>query len=501
VAIEADMDAIKRCKTGIPGLDDILGGGFIAERMYLIDGNPGAGKTTFALQFLLQGTAQGEPCLYVTLSETAQELKSAAASHGWSLEGIEILELIVDPGELEGDGQLTMLHAFEVELTETTQKLIAAIDRSKPARLVLDSLSEMRLLAQSSLRYRRQILALKQLFLGRGCTVLMLNDRTDEGPDMQLHSVAHGVISLDAKSPNYGRLRRRLEVRKLRASGFSSGLHDFAIEHEGLVVFPRLIAAEHLVEYHRSLVQSNVRSLDELMGGGVDRGTTTLLIGPPGCGKSTIAIQYAAAAASRGDHAAVFMFDETTAALLKRSEGISISIKQGFGAGEINLCQIDPAEVSPGEFAARVRTEVEEAGARIVVIDSLNGYLNSMPSDDYLNAQLHELLSYLNNSGVTTFLVVAQGGLMGASMTTPVEASYLADSVVMLRYFEHLGCVKKAISALKKRTGAHEESIREIWFDEKGIHLSEPLMKLRGILSGVPIELLPTERGSSNDQK
>jgi circadian clock protein KaiC len=483
------VNSLRRCKTGVPGLDEVLCGGFIAERMYLIDGNPGAGKTTFALQFLSQGAREGEACLYVTLSETEKELRSAAQSHDWSLEGIEIVELIVDQSELEGDGQLTMLHASEVELTETTQKLIDAIDRYNPSRVVLDSLSEMRLLAQSSLRYRRQVLALKQLFLGRSCTVIMLDDRTAEGPDLQLHSIAHAVISLEAKSPPYGRLRRQLEVRKFRASNFSSGLHDCSIERTGLVVFPRLVASDHLLEYKESIVQSDVKSLDDLMGGGIHRGTSTLLVGPPGCGKSTIAAQYAAAAASRGDHAAVFMFDEGRAAFLIRCKGIGIKINEGNGAGQVRLRQLDPAEVSPGEFVALVRAAVEEGGARIVVIDSLNGYLNSMPRDDFLNAQLHELLSYLNNTGVATFLIVAQSGIMGSSMTAPVDASYLADTVVMLRYFEHLGNVKKAISALKKRTGAHEETIREIWFDENGIHLSEPLMRLRGILSGVPIEL------------
>lgn len=478
-----------RCKTGIPGLDQILCGGLIAERMYLLDGNPGAGKTTFAIQFLLQGVREGEKCLYITLSETAVELKTSAASHGWAIDGFDIVELIINEDELHGDGQLTMLHAAEMEMTETTKHLIAAIDNVQPTRLVIDSLSDMRLLAQSSLRYRRQVLALKQLFLGRACTVIMLDDRTAEGPDRQLHSIAHGVISLEARSPPYGRLRRQLEICKFRGSDFSSGHHDFAIESEGLKVFPRLIAADHAENFKRSVVQSGVGVLDELIGGGIDRGTSTLFVGPPGCGKSTLAMQYAAAAAARGDHAAIFMFDETRSALLMRSNGIGLTFTEGLKAGEIRLRQIDPAEVSPGEFVALVRQAVEDGGARVVVIDSLNGYLNSMPQNDFLNAQLHELLSYLNNLGVTTFLIVAQSGLMGSSMNSPVEASYLADTVVVLRYFEHGGNVKKAISALKKRTGAHEESIREIWFDRKGIHLSEPLLQLRGVLTGVPVEV------------
>jgi circadian clock protein KaiC len=485
-----------RCRSGIPGLDEILNGGLIAERMYLLDGNPGAGKTTVALQFLLEGVRSGEKCLYVTLSETARELKSAAASHGWSLDGIEIVELVVDERMLEEDSQLTMLHASEVELTDTTHKLIAAMDRVNPARLVVDSLSELRLLAQTSLRYRRQILALKQLFLGRTCTVVMLDDRTAEGPDMQLHSIAHGVISLESLTPAYGPIRRELQIRKFRSSNFVSGRHDFSISRGGITIFPRLVAADHHVDFSRSLLASGVPTLDMLLGGGIDRGTSTLLVGPPGSGKSTIAVRFAKAAADRGDHAAVFMFDETKAALRSRCSGINISLKEGSGPGEVLLRQIDPAEVSPGEFVSMVRRCVEEANARVIVIDSLNGYLNSMPQDDFLTAQLHELLSYLNNRGVATFMVVAQAGLMGSTMTSPVEASYLADTVVVLRYFEHQGNVKKAISALKKRTSGHEAAIREIWFNDSGIHLSEPLLNLRGILTGVPTEVSPSSRAT-----
>ncbi len=489
-----------RCRSGIPGLDEILFGGLIAQRMYLVDGNPGAGKTTLALQFLLEGARTGERCVYVTLSETAMELRAVAASHGWQLDGIDIVELIVDENALEEDAQLTMLHASEVELTETTRKIVAAIDKASPSRLVVDSLSELRLLAQTSLRYRRQILALKQLFLGRTCTVVMLDDRTAEGADLQLHSIAHGVISLESRIPAYGQARRELQVRKFRASQYFTGLHDFSIYSGGITVFPRLVAADHLVGFRHGMIESGVPKLDALMGGGIDRGTSTLLIGPPGCGKSTIAIQYAKAAADRGDHAAVFMFDETKAALLTRCAGMGMHLEDGENRGEVQLRQIDPAEVSPGEFVSLVRRAVEENDARVIVIDSLNGYLNSMPQDHYLTAQLHELLSYLSNRGVVTFMVVAQAGLMGAGMTAPVEASYLADSVVVLRYFEHMGGVKKAISALKKRTGDHEGAIREIWFASDGVHLSEPLMNLRGILTGVPTDVAPPGAGAATQR-
>ena len=480
---------MQRLRTGIPGFDEVTQGGLIADRIYLVDGDPGAGKTTFALQFLLEGVRNGERCLYVTLSETREELASGARSHGWSLDGLEVFELRADAQDLDGEDELTMLNPSEVELGETTRKVLEVVERTKPTRMVFDSLSEMRLLAQNSLRYRRQILALKQFFVGRACTVVLLDDRTAEGPDMQLHSIAHGVFSLEFKSPPYGQLRRELEIVKYRGSDFASGFHDFVIRTGGIRVFPRLVASDHMTDFAREMIPSGVRTLDSLLGGGIERGTSTLLMGPPGCGKSTIAMQYAAAAAERGDHAVAFAFDETKAALLARSTGLGLRIVEGTGAGQIMIRQIDPVEISPGEFAHVVRASVEENHARVVVIDSLNGYLNAMPHSNYLTAQLHELLSYLNNSGVATFIVVAQSGMMGSNMTSPVDASYLADSVVMLRYFEYGGRIKKAISVLKKRTGAHEESIREMWFDEAGIHLSEPLLGLRGVLSGVPVDV------------
>jgi circadian clock protein KaiC len=480
-----------RAEFGIPGLDEILHGGLVPARLYLIDGNPGAGKTTLSLHFLREGVRVQERSLYITLSETAEELKAGAQSHGWSLDGIELVELIADQSEFDGDSQLTMFHPSEIDLTETTRKVLEAIERVNPKRLVFDSLSEMRLLAQSSLRYRRQILAFKQFLIGRDCTVLMLDDRTGEVADMQLQSIAHGVITLDYKSPTYGRARREMQVLKFRGSDFASGYHDFVVRKGGLTVFPRLCAGDHGDSAKRSFIASGNADLDRLLGGGIERSTSTLLIGPPGSGKSSIALQYAIAAAAGGDHGAIFAFEETRSATLVRSRGLGLIINEGTGPGQILMRQIDPAEISPGEFAHMVRQSVDRNHARVVVIDSLNGYLNAMPADRYLSAQLHELLAFLSNRGVATFIVVAQSGLMGASMQSPVDASYLADSVVALRFFEHAGEVKKAISVLKKRTGAHEESIRELSFDGDGIHLSPPLLQLRGVLTGVPIEAPP----------
>jgi len=483
------MNEQNRSKTGVSGLDDVLFGGLIAQQLYLIDGAPGAGKTTFALQYLLQGVQSGEKCTYVTLSETTRELEAGARSHGWSLEGIEIIQLVPEETELKREEQLTMLPASEVVLGETTRRVLEAIERSSPSRVVIDSLSELRLLALGSLRYRRQILALKQFFVGRQCTVILIDDRTGTGPDLQLHSIAHGVIALNSSAPVYGQIRRELQVIKLRGSDFISGFHDFSLRKEGLTVYPRLVAADHGYGYRQEFLPSGIAALDALMGGGIDRGTSTLLIGPPGSGKSTLALQYAAAALARGDHAATFVFDETKSALLGRSAGIGIRLPEGSKPGQIAISQIDPVAISPGEFAHLVRHSVERDGARLVIIDSLNGYMNSMPQSSYLKAQLHELLSYLNNQGVATFFTVAQSGILGLNMTSPVDASYLADSVVLLRYFELSGRVRKAISVLKKRTGGHEDSIRELWFDQTGVHLSEPLLQLRGVLSGGPIEV------------
>lgn len=479
---------VERSRTGLPGLDDILNGGLISHRLYLIEGNPGAGKTTLALQYLLEGVRAGERCLYITLSETKEELSAGAGSHGWTLNGIEVVELLAEE-DLDTEAQLTMYHPSEVELTETTRRVLSAVERVNPARVVFDSLSEMRLLAQSSLRYRRQILALKQFFIGRKCTVLLLDDGTSEGGDPQLQSIAHGVISLEQRAPLYGSARRRLRITKLRGTGYRGGYHDFTIVVGGVVIFPRLIAAEHEEPFQSGQNKSNVPGLDQLSGGGLDRGTSTLMLGPAGAGKSTLAFQYAVCAAQRGEHSVVFVFDESQGTLKMRTKSLGIDFQQGTGAGEVQIKQIDPAEVPPGEFANMVRQAVEVNHATVVVIDSLNGYLNAMPEEQFLTAQLHELLSYLGRRGVTTILVVAQHGGLGGTMEAPVDTSYLADAVIQFRYFEHNGKVRKAISVVKKRSGPHEESIREIWFDATGIHLSEPLSKFRGIFTGVPLQL------------
>jgi len=483
------MTPIPRAKVGIAGVDDILMGGLLPNRLYLVQEDPGAGKTTFGLHFLLQGRADGEGCLYVTLSESAEELADGATSHGWSLEGIDILELAASEKDLEVDNQVTMYNPSEIELTETTKAVVETFHRVKPKRVIFDSLSEFRLLAQSSLRYRRQVLALKQFFVAKGCTVLLLDDGTSEGPDMQLESIAHGVIQLEQLSPSYGAERRRLRVLKFRGSGYRGGFHDFVIKRGGLEVFPRLVSSEHGRSFKRGVIASGVAGLDALLGGGPERGTSTLFMGPAGSGKSTVAVQYAVAAAERGDHAVVFAFDESISTLESRTAGLGIAFKSGIEKGSVKLEQVDPAELSPGEFVHRVRQSVERDQARIVVIDSLNGYLNAMPEERFLIAQLHELLAYLAIRGVTTIMVVAQHGLLGANMQTPDDTSYLADSVVLFRYYEAEGQVRKAISVVKKRSGRHEEFIRELIFSDKGISVSAPLKEYRGVLSGIPVPI------------
>ena len=476
-------------KMGVPGLDDVLGGGLTAHRLYLLEGAPGAGKTTVAIQFLREGVANGEAVLYVTLSETAQELQGVAESHGWDLKGIEVRELLPAQDALEPDDQYTMFHPSEVELGETTLRILADVDKIKPTRVVFDSLSELRLLAGGSLRYRRQILALKQFFTGRQCAVLLLDDLTATDQDLQVQSIAHAVIRLEQLNPDYGASRRRLVVTKYRGRAFRGGYHDYRIARGGLQVFPRLVASEHTLPLTQTRIPSGLVALDDLLGGGIEKGTSTLFVGAPGTGKSSVAVQFAVAAARRGETAALFIFDESVNTLRTRSKGLGMDLGAFIDSGRIRVRQVDPAELSPGEFVHEIREAVEQHGATMVVIDSLNGYLNAMPDERFLIVQLHELLTYLGQHGVATMLIGAQHGLIGMQMQTPVDASYLADSVLLLRYFEDGGEVKQAISVLKKRGGAHERSIRAFSLDAQGIHVGAPLRNFRGILTGVPVPI------------
>ena len=471
--------------TGIAGLDNILYGGLDADRLYLLEGRPGTGKTTIALQFLLEGARRGEPALYVSLSESETELGVVAERHGWSLENVSIFELVPPEASLDPDRELTLLHPSEMELSETTKLIFDRVNELQPVRVVIDSLSELRLLAQSSLRYRRQILALKHFFAGRHSTVLLLDDLSSEPADVHLHSIAHGVITIEQLALDYGAERRRLRVVKMRGIEFRGGHHDFTIETGGVLVFPRLVAAEHHKPFLGEVTSSGNAELDALLGGGLERGTSTLLIGGAGVGKSSLALTYALAAAGRGESAAIFAFDEGLGTVYARAKVIGLPLEEHVAAGRVRLQQIDPAEMSPGEFAHLIRQSVEQDGARVVVIDSLNGYMNAMPDERFLVLQMHELLSYLNQVGVMTLVVLAQHGLMGP-MQTPIDISYLSDAVLMLRYFEVAGQVHRAISVVKKRSGRHEHSIREYLLGPGGIKVGPPLTQFTGIFTGTP---------------
>lgn len=474
-----------RVKTGIVALDNILAGGLPACRSYLLEGTPGSGKTTIALQFLLEGARVGEVGLYITLSETATELREVASSHGWSLDGnIELFELVNEEG-LDPDSEQSILEPSEVELGETIRGVTEIVDRLRPKRVVFDSLSEMRLLAQNSLRYRRRILALKQYFSTRNCTVLLLDDRSSDPGDLQLHSIAHGVITLEQKAADYGTERRRLRVVKMRGVKYRGGFHDFAIETGGVSVFPRLVAGSHHTTFSSELWSTGISHFDEMLGGGISPGTNTLLNGPSGVGKTTTAVRSAISALESGNKVAYFLFDEGVATMLARTKAMGMDLTPYINSKSLQVFQIDPAELSPGEFSSWVSKAVEQNGVRFVVIDSLNAFLQAMPGEKYLLLQMHEMLSYLNQRGVLTMLVLGQHGIVG-DVRSELDLSYLSDTIVLFRYFESRGNVLKAISVAKSRTTNHQTSIREFRLTERGVEIGEPLIDFEGVLTGLP---------------
>lgn len=473
-----------RVATGTAGLDDILNGGLPSNHVYLLEGDPGTGKTTLAMQFLMEGVRAGERSMYVSLSETERELRAVADSHGWDITGIDIFEL--PAGYAKPDDQYTVFHASEVELADITKAILERVEETEPQRVVLDSLSEVRLLAGDALRYRRQILSLKQFFAGRNCTVLLLEDRTATKRDLDVASIAHGVVSLEQLTRQYGGERRRMRIAKMRGLAFRGGFHDYAILTGGLRIYPRLVAAEHRNGHNSGVTESGIPALDSLLGGGIERGTSTLILGPAGCGKSTIACRYVAAAAERGERGSIYTFDENPPTLLHRAEALGANLYPHIETGLVKVQQVDPAELAPGEFVYRVRQDVEEKNVSIIVIDSVNGFMNAMPGEETLAMQLHELLSFLNQRGVVSLMVMAQYGILGQGMVTPADISYLADIVVLLRYFEAQGAVRQAISVVKKRSGSHERHIREFQLRPGAICVGPPLSEFHGILTGTP---------------
>jgi circadian clock protein KaiC len=483
---------VQRDKTGVEGLDDILTGGLPAHRLYLVKGTPGVGKTTMALSFLMEGARKGERVLYITLSETKDEIEQVASSHGWSLDGISLFELSSAEQTLRLEDENTLYATADVDLREAVRVLLDEVERIKPQRVVFDSLSEIRLLAQTPVRFRRQLLALKQHFVGRNCTVLLLDDRSSDSADLQVESLVHGVIVLEQTAAEYGADRRRLRVSKLRGSTFRSGYHDYVVRAGGLQVFPRLIALEHRTGAVAETVTSGIPELDSMLGGGVDRATATLLLGPAGTGKSTIALQFAYAAAQRGEHASLFLFEERLGTLQRRAEFLGMPIERLLKEGTLKVHQIDPAELAPDEFTRLVRDAVELRGARVVVIDSINGYFTAMPEAHFLSLHMHELLSYLGAHGVATVMTMAQTGILGSAMSSPVDVSYLADTIILLRYFETEARLQKAISILKKRSGPHEETIRSLELGKQGVRVGAALAGMRGVLTGMPSPVGPS---------
>jgi circadian clock protein KaiC len=470
----------------VAGVDDVLDGGLARNRLHLLEGSPGTGKTTMALQFLLAGAEAGEAGIYVSLAETEEELRDGARSHGWEIGAkIEIFELFSPESALDPDQHQSLLYSSDLELGETIKRIFEAIERLQPKRVVIDSLSEIRLLAQSSLRYRRQILALKHYFAQHQSTVIMLDDLTTESTDRAVHSIAHSVIHLDQLTPIYGGERRRLRVVKCRGQALRGGYHDFVITAGGVQVFPRLVAAEHRTGFSGDLMSSGIGELDQLLGGGINAGSSTLILGPAGTGKSLLTLHFIAAAVARGERGALFIFDEELGLLFERARGLGIDLAAMRAAKKIFVEQMDAAELSPGEFSHRVRSCVDREKIRTVVIDSVNGYQAAMPEEQFLILHMHELLQYLNRQGAATFLTVAQHGMIG-DMKQTIDVTYLADTVIMLRYFEALGRVRRAISVVKKRTGTHEDTIREFRIGRTGVTVGQPLTEFQGVLRGVP---------------
>ena len=470
--------------TGILGLDEILYGGLPSNHLYLIDGVPGTGKTTLALQFLLEGAKHGEKGLYITLSESRRELEEVARSHGWSLDGIEIFELATTATEPNAD--YTIFHPAEVELQRTVEAVLRKVEQINPARVVFDSLSEMRLLARDPLRFRRQILSIKQFFIRRPGTVLLLDDKTSPAQDLQLHSLAHGVIVLEHVALEYGAERRRLQVTKVRGSHFRGGYHDFRITTGGLAVYPRILHDERRVDIDTRILSSGNERIDQLLGGGLTCGTSLLITGAAGTGKSVLSTQYAHAALERGETVLFYLFDERLSTFMMRTSALGMDVAESVEAGRLRLSQVEPTSLSPGEFASQVVTAVERGNISLVIIDSINGYMQSMPEERLLPIQVHELLSFLSNNGVTCIMTLVQHGIFGNPVDEAAEVSYLADTVVLMRYFEVHGSVRQALSVVKRRSGDHERTIRECRVGKGGLHVGDPLRNFQGVLTGVP---------------